>query len=519
MAAGVASGRRAAPVVAAAVAVMPAGLVAAWAVVTGWLAVRSLGWPLIHDAPLMHYIAWRIGEGASPYRDLFDMNFPGTYLLHLGVLRALGASDTAWRLFDLAWLAATSLAIGAFARPWGGVAAAGGALVFASYHLAQGAWQTGQRDFLLAPFLVVGALGVARWAERARTAGGAARWHADLVAGGLALGAGLTIKPHALLLVAALGGLVALTAWRAGRARGAAPLAFLLAVAVVPAVVVGWLAAVGALAAWRDIVATYLLPFYGRLGRPATWLFYRWQTWIPLAAAAALALASARRGGRLGVRHAVAGLGLAYGVAHHVVQGKGWEYHLYPLAAFVAVVGFAEIGPAWRERRALAVPLGAALVLALALLGQKGAEAGEAGWIRDKARVVDALTRDLAGLQPGETVQVLDTTGGGIHALLRLGVRQPTRFIYDFHFFHDVEAPAIRALRAELLAGLVARPPRFIVAFDEGWPPPATGRDAASEGGAVRRLEAFPGLVRLLQGYEVVHRRPEYAVYAKRRDP
>ena len=71
----------------------------------GWLAWRSLGWPLVHDAPLMHYVAWRIAEGAVPYRDLFDMNFPGVYLLHLLVVRTLGAGDLPWRLFDLAWLA------------------------------------------------------------------------------------------------------------------------------------------------------------------------------------------------------------------------------------------------------------------------------------------------------------------------------------------------------------------------------------------------------------------------------
>src|SRR5438874_10781689 len=53
----------------------------------GWL---SLPWPLIHDAPIMHYVAWRIGQGAVPYRDLFDMNFPGVYLLHLLVLKTLG---------------------------------------------------------------------------------------------------------------------------------------------------------------------------------------------------------------------------------------------------------------------------------------------------------------------------------------------------------------------------------------------------------------------------------------------
>src|SRR5262245_21004036 len=86
----------------------------------------------------MHYIAWRISEGAVPYRDLFDMNFPGVYLVHGLALRLFGAGDTSWRAFDLAWLAAASLAAAALAAPWGRLAAAGAGLFFAAYHLAAG---------------------------------------------------------------------------------------------------------------------------------------------------------------------------------------------------------------------------------------------------------------------------------------------------------------------------------------------------------------------------------------------
>src|SRR5262247_1489016 len=88
-----------------------AAVVAAYAGVAAWLLAASLRWPLVHDAPIMHYIAWRLGHGAVPYRDLFDMNFPGTYAIHLVALRAFGSGDAGWRAFDLAWLIATSLAI------------------------------------------------------------------------------------------------------------------------------------------------------------------------------------------------------------------------------------------------------------------------------------------------------------------------------------------------------------------------------------------------------------------------
>jgi hypothetical protein len=245
-------------------------------VLAGALAWRSRGWPLIHDAPLMHYIAWRIGEGAVPYRDVFDMNFPGVYLLHMLALELFGAGDAGWRAFDLAWLAGTSAAAAALAAPWGRLAAAGAGLFFATYHLAGGAWQAGQRDFLLCPFLLLAALGVARWAEHPAS-------RASLAWGGLALGAGITVKPHAGLFAAALLVLVAAVAHRSGRASdggagasrrpaagtSAASVAIFAVAILVPLLAVGaWLGVVGAWPAWYEIVTGYLAPLYSRLGRP-----------------------------------------------------------------------------------------------------------------------------------------------------------------------------------------------------------------------------------------------------------
>ncbi len=479
-------------------------LVGGLGVLVGWLVWGSRGWPLVHDAPIMHYIAWRIGEGAAPYRDLFDMNFPGTYLVHLALLRTLGAGDVAWRVFDLGWLAASAAAVAAFAAPWGVVAAAGGALFFAAYHVASGAWQAGQRDFLLCLFLLVGALGIVRWLERPRSV-------LSLVWGGLALGAGATIKPHALLFAAALGALVVGVSWRAGRV---APVtAFAGAIALAPVAAVTWVAATGALPAWRALVFDYLVPLYSRLGRPPQWGFHRWQAWIPVAIAVAINVASAAVHRRLTARHVVALAGLAYGVAHYVGQGKGWEYHLYPAAAFGATLLMSELQPLLRARRPVAgAALAASLVAAGVMLAAKGAEAAAAadhGWIAAKERRVSALVADLRGrLGPDDLVQVLDTTGGGIHALLRLHARQPTRFVYDFPLFHDAQAPVIRALRAEFVRGLDARPPRFVVFFHEGWP-----------AGGEERIADFPEVAtRLARGFRLDARGDGYVIYAKRDD-
>jgi hypothetical protein len=470
-------------------------------VLVGWLAWRSLGWPLVHDAPLMHYVARRIAEGAVPYRDLFDMNFPGVYLLHLLVVRALGGGDLAWRLFDLAWLVSAAVAAAAFAAPWGRLAAAVAAGSLMLYHLAGGAWQAGQRDFLLCPLLLVGALGVARWLE---TASG--RRRRDLAWGGLALGASMTVKPHTAVLAAALGVMIAVTAWRSGSGMAGPLASFFIGAAVVPAAVVLWLALAGALPAWRVILFEYLVPLYSRLGRAAPNV-YRAGVWIPIAGAVLLSAASALAAGRFRARHAVAAVGMLYGLVHFVAQGKGWEYHLYPLAAFALVLPTAEIGPALaRLGRPVAVPLLLSVTLTLVLLTGKALAVSPAVWERTKAESARRLAAELAPrLRPGDTVQVLDTTGGGIHALLRLGVREPTRFLYDFHFFHDASHPVIRALRAELIQGLDAHPPRLIVVFEQGWP-----------AGEWERLDGFPELRERLARYDLVRPGPDYRIYAQR---
>jgi hypothetical protein len=454
----------------------------------------------------MHYVAWRIGEGAVPYRDLFDMNFPGVYLTHLAVLGLLGPGDAAWRAFDLAWLGLTAAAIAAFAAPWGRVAAAGGALSFAAYHLAGGAWQAGQRDFVLCPFLLVGALGVARWAEA-----GCPRDARSLAWGGLALGAGITMKPHVLALAGGLAVVVVAAARRAAVPAGVPTATLGLAVALPPLAVAGWLGLVGALGAWREIVFDYLIPLYARLGRGSGWMVHRGHVWLAIGAAVLISLGHAAWARRFTVRHGVAALGMLYGIAHFLGQGKGWEYHLYPLAAFAAVVLFAELEAVRRARRRLVLAtLGATLGIVVGLLHVKGTEAAGSPWIAAKERRVTAVVDALAPrLRPGDRVQVLDTTEGGIHALLRLRAAQPTPFVYDFHFYHDVDAPFVRSLRARLAAALDRQPPRFIVLFERSWP-----------AGGYERLDTFPALRRRLDAaYRPAAAGEGYVIYAKRDDP
>jgi hypothetical protein len=403
-------------------------------------------------------------------------------------------------VFDLAWLASAVVLLGVFARPWGTLPAVGAALCFAAYHLAGGAWNAGQRDFVLCAFLLAGALGVALWAER--RAG-----HRSLQLAGLAVGAGMTIKPHAAAFGLALAMVVAMTAFRSEGGVAAALASLLVPAVIAPAAMIAWVGWLGGLPAWRDIAMDYLVPLYSRLGRAEPWTVERWHLWLPLGAAVAMSLVGALSQRRFTVRHAVATLGAGYGVLHFLLQGKHWEYHLYPLAVFAALLAFAEVDALGRTRRLPAVALGLVLATLALVLSAKGAEASASDWPREKVRRAESVVRDVAPLiRAGDTVQVLDTTDGGLHALLRLRLRQPTRFVYDFHFFHDTATPVVRALRAELIRDLRAHPPRAIVVFERGWPR-----------GGYERLETFPELNALLrEAYREAARGDGYVVHARR---
>jgi hypothetical protein len=484
---------------------------AASAALLAYLVWGSRAWPLIHDAPLMHYIAWLIDRGAVPYRDAFDMNFPGVYLLHWGVLHFGSAGDADWRLFDLGWLAATCVLLVLYCRHVGdGWSALAAALLFGLYHLSGGAWHAGQRDFLLCAFLLLGAWGVARGTEH----GGAG----PLLGGGLALGAAMMLKPHAALYW----GLCAVIAARdRSGPRSALGSAGLVVAAglVVPAAVFGWLAWRGGLRSFLEGFTGYVIPLYSQVGRAALWQAIEGHAFGRSLVVLGVILAVLALFTPPLHQPAYKGLALAgvlYGVAHFVIQGKGWEYQLYPLVLFGCALAPAAVlswrGPGWPRlldlfgaRRLLALAVWALLVV---VLGVKGVEALDAPWIGEKARRVAAITRDLAPLvPPGGTVQVMDTTGGGIHALLRLELRQPTRFIYDFHFFHHGADARIEALRTEFRAGLESARPAAVVVLEDSWPVPGYGR-----------LEEFPALQQWLTSYQLTVEGAGYRIYAKRSD-
>ena len=87
-------------------------------VMLAWLVFHSVQVPLFTDSIYVHYGAYLIGEhGFVPYRDLFEINFPLTYLVHVLIGKVFGFGEFALRLFGFLSLIGLLVLISRLFRP------------------------------------------------------------------------------------------------------------------------------------------------------------------------------------------------------------------------------------------------------------------------------------------------------------------------------------------------------------------------------------------------------------------
>ena len=495
-------------------------LLAPFAVLLAILAARSLTWRIEHDLPLAHYSAFMHAEyGTKPYEQLFEISFPGTILVHLGITSVFGYGDRGLMVANAVWFAALAGVTWALMRRFGRVVAAGAVTFFGLAYFASGQGMMMQRDCILILFIAAALVVHARefGRELGPTAGRA------IV--GLLIGAAAAIKPHA--AVALLPILVDdLSPMRLGRA-GRALFAYGAGFAVPWACVFAWLLAAGGFSGWLEMSRSYLPLYLHMTGDHKTiqgtarildlacgFLAFGEHTAWFLGAGAGAAIALTRidrhspdwRVGRL-----LLGEALAFAV-YPVFAGQFWSYHYMPFVYFLTLLASLclvrlasphSTTEALLPKVALLVSLLAngAIVTAAARLGRQEAVGyGE----------VDEMAAFLEGhLRPGDTVQPLDWTGGAVHAMLIARARLATRFMYDYHFYHHVSNPFVKLLRRRFIGELEAAEPRFFIEYfgaDKPWP---EGDDTTRD---------FPELRRFIaSNYAIALAATNYRIYERDR--
>ncbi|MEX2116839.1 MAG: hypothetical protein WEB37_08125 [Bacteroidota bacterium] len=478
------------------------------AVALALFVLLSLQWRFQHDTALLFYISFLFEHfGYFPYRDVFDVNLPLTYLTYAMIGRFTGYSDLGVRFADLTMLGGLMLMTWQWMKIFGRHVAWAGAIVFGLVYLRLGPAVSLQREFLILLPVLGGILAftqLRRFKPEVRAA-----------LSGFLFGIACLIKPHAVLAFPIL--VMFEIAEQRTNIRSVLVQTVLPAIGgfLVPILVfLIYLTRFEALQPFLSVIRQYY-PLYAQLNGEQSTLaegerlgyllhgyfqfggFGWW--WIPaLWGLYAFLRTQPNKNQR---RQAILLLTLMIGYSlYPVFSGKFWHYHWLLFAYFSVQAGAlsldqADATPVVRRMGPIAMFLGFAFFAATPttfMLDQI-----RSGGIQPiKGGRVDAISEYLRPrLRPGDTVQPLDWTGGAAHALLLAEARPATRFVYDVMFYHHISGKYTQGLRREFVTQLQLSEPRFIVEVfgeDKPW---VKGEDTTRE---------FPELKSLLQEHYVV---------------
>lgn len=435
----------------------------------GLVAALSLTWPLAQDGAKMRFSAWLLLGGMAPYREVQEVNQPGTLLYNL-VLVAISRSDVWFHVVDLGVLALTAAGVAALGRRLGDARFSAALALVGCHLLAIGPPGTLERDLIIALLAVWATRAVLAWLEEPRV------WL--LVAAGLLVGAATTIKADAAMFLLPLAAVVARKDRRC--------LVALLGAALAPWIpLLAWVLAEGALADLWWAMAV-VVPHYNGADYPAR------LPWIPfpvrLGATVALAGLASVVVYRDPSHRKVLGAIACMGLLHAFVQGKGFLYHFLPAVALVPVAALSMIPHPSRGFAAAAL----ALVVPVWFVGyQPPVEGGY-----DPGRRQDSLSDLLAAVGPGQSVQAFEFMEDLDDALFRRDLRPATGLVYDLFLFEERPSTVRERSRERLMSELDRSPPTWILVSNYQVP----GRGEAD------RLDAWPAFVAWLDERYVLDR-------------
>lgn len=426
------------------------------------LVLVTYRWPLVGDPQVFHFGHFLMENGFAPYRDIPDINVPGTYIVEGWAMSVFGGSDLGLRIYDLSLLAALTLAMVVVTLPYDWLAGLFAGVVFALAHACEGPRNSAQRDEVMTVLIMIGYAFLFQALRRRKP------WL--LLAFGFSLGIACTVKPIAAPLAAALLGMAV---WKLRKER----------VAALPYVAWGLTGLIAAgvpvlifLArhhAFGDFLndTRVLIPFYAAMDRATIWQMLRHV--IPRGAAIvlpfALVAALVSKQWRNWERWAIF-LGIAYGAFSYFIQRKGYNYHTYPLAAFVLLWAATELMLAQRSAK----------WTKLVAIGVAGMAAGIFIAVPTYVRRLQAFPktsqytvslesdlRQMGGDRLNRRVQCLDMLDGCFTALYHLQLLPSTGNIGDLLLFFPKNSPVVQEYRDKFWNEIVSSPPSVIVLSNE----------------------------------------------------
>src|SRR5580698_703386 len=435
--------------------------------------ISSRQWPLVNDAALIRYVTFLLEGHLAPYRQIYDINMPGSYLVDWTVTHFLGNTALAWRIFDLVLLAAICWAMFSLARLQSRFAGIYAGTFFALFHARNGIAQLGQRDLTMTALLLVGSSCLLK-----------DKWHPAWIrfaCFGLFVGLSATIKPQAILflLVASVPYLSSIESRTAnlinikGIVRAILVSALTASIPIIGVVI--WLSSRGAIPAFWTMI-TSLIPLHARLGAHS--FFYLLSRCLTASHATILVLAvslglTAEREQKPSVaRNRVRLLlicGMMFGFLSYMMQVKSYPYHRYPFVAFLSLFAALEFTYALNASgaRQLAAIVGITFGLTLSVLYT--IHSLHDTWQTAQVDSLEVDLNSLGGATLSGNIQCVDTIDGCLATLYRLRLTQSTGNLYDEFLFLPPniatarQAGTIADMQKGFLHTLSSAPPYVIV--------------------------------------------------------
>ena len=423
-------------------------------------AMFTVHWPWMHDDQVFHYGVFLLRHGKVAYKDIYDMNMPGCYLMERWAIDIFGGGDLGWRFYEYTLLGAMTLAACVIALPYDWLAGLAAGVLFAIFHGIDGGAMATEREEVITVLLMSG-YAFQFLAIRKRRA-------ILMLPFGLSVGMAILIKPTALLFLIVL----FFFAYFASKERGQSPSAYFLfgvaGLGMMLAILISFLLpeSLGPFL----FIQRMAIPYYSSL-EPATWK-YLLENSLPVPflffVPAAFLLALANRS-RVDCEVWAIRAGVVLGALSYLIQRKGYTYHRYPFMAFMLLWFAIESAIAikakgWRRSSGV-------LALAVMILAVLPPRVNRLRHERHNANpLADQLESDLlrlGGSSLQNRVQCLDMVTGCYRALYRLGLVQSTGFMGDLVLFAPRDGNVVPYYRKIFWDDIHNNPPQVIVLSSE----------------------------------------------------
>ena len=426
----------------------------------GCYVLFTIHWPWMWDTQVFHYAVFLMKHGKIAYKDIYDINMPGCYLMERWAIDIFGGGDLGWRFYEFTLLGSMTLAACVIALPYDWLAGLLTGVLFAIFHGTDGAAMATERDEVITVLILVGYAFQFLSIRKRRPI--------LMLPFGLSLGMAMLIKPTA----AAFAVVLLVFAYFALRQRTQSPSSYLLwSIAGFGAIFIVLLSFM-----LPDSLGPFLflqrkaIPYYESLA-PASW-GYLLKHSLPgpflLFVPAALLLAAANRHRADWEIWAIRS-GVALGALSYFIQRKGYTYHRYSFMAFALLWFAIECAIAIRSKswlRNFGV-LGIGIAVLLVLPSRVNRLRHERHNSNPLADQLQADLRRLGGSSLQNRVQCLDMVTGCYSSLYRLGLVPSTGFMGDTTFFGPDDGDSVPYFRKIFWDEIHQNPPEVIVLSSE----------------------------------------------------